>query len=99
MSKILNDQGAEEEEVSEEDEVHRGVAADSGVGEVAEVDSEGGGVEAASGEGEGAEDLQHFIPCFGIHIAPADFHFFQHPLDQIWKGEQTKRSCRGICWT
>ena len=59
--------------------MHRGVAVDSGVGEVAEVDSEGGGVEAASGEGEGAEYLQHFILCFGIHITPADFHFFQHP--------------------
>ena len=52
---------------------------DSGVGELEEADSGGEGVEGVSEEGEGAEDLKHFIlSCFGIHIASADFHFFQH---------------------
>ena len=98
---ILNSQGAEEEEGSEEGEVHPGVVVDSGVGEVEEVDSGEEGVEGVSEEGEGVEDLKNFIlPCFGIHIASADFNFFfSVHLDQIWKGGRTKRSCRGTCWT
>ena len=62
--------------------MHPGVGVDSGVGEVETgVDSEGEGVEGVSEEAEGAETLKHFIlvSCFGIHIASADFHFFQHP--------------------
>ena len=78
----MNDQGAEEEEGSEEVAVHPGVGVDSGVGEVEVADSEGEGAEEASGEAEGAENFKHFIlvSCFGIHIASADFHFFQHLL-------------------
>ena len=73
-------QGAEEEEGSGEGEVHPGVAVDSGVGELEEADSGGEGVEGVSEEEGGAElDLKNFIlSCFGIHIASADFHFFQH---------------------
>ena len=89
-----------EEEDSEVDGEHPGVAVGSGGEEEAVVDSEGAGVEGASGVAEGAEDLKHFnLAFFGIHSAPADLHFFPATTDKRWRGGRTRKSCRGICWT
>ena len=95
---IFNAQGPEEEEGSEEGEVHPGVVVDSGVGEVEEVDSGEEGVEGVSEEGEGVEDLKNFIlPCFGIHIASADFNFFfSTPRSNMERRTNKKKLSRNL---
>ena len=94
---ILNSQGAEEEEGSEEGEVHPGVVVDSGVGEVEEVDSGEEGVEGVSEEGEGVEDLKNFI----LHVSAFTLQllisiFFSRPRSKMERRTNKKKLSRNL---